>query len=497
MTNANFRGASGYDVLGQIDFESMTEISRPKSDETSADARTADSLTRAESQSDNTLAGGGRLPNDVSCVLDSSQSVDAAKSEPAAAPVARNGSSPVNDRGRVSAAWKTACLFVAAGFILTGGILLGEHLAQRPPAAGGLVAETPDGIKGDKDKSTVANLPSAIADIAAEVAPSVVTIELLPLVPSAKNVPQNIFNPPANGGQPNGAPEIGLAPPPRRSLGTGIIMRSDGYIITAAHVVRPNTNIMVGLNDKRRLPAELVGMDVFSDLAVLNVKADDLPAAHFGSIKNLRPGDWAIAIGSPLGFDHTVTLGIISAIGRSLDDEAFHNRVDLIQTDAAINMGNSGGPLLNIKGEVVGINTAIRGDAQNISFAIPVDEARKVALELIAHGEIPRPYLGIYMSDLSPYVAARSGLPTTLTGVMVTQVVAGGPSDKAGLGRSDVIQKVDGHPVVSAADVRKITRGKKPGDEFDVEFWRKGSQQTRRLVVGKYPKNQPTGFQSH
>ena len=152
-----------------------------------------------------------------------------------------------------------------------------------------------------------------------------------------------------------------------------------------------------------------------------------------------------------------------------------------------INFGNSGGPLLNIKGEIVGINTAIRGDAQNISFAIPVDEARKVALELIAHGEIPRPYMGIYMQDMNPYLASRMSLPRELSGALVMQVVAGGPCDKAGLGRGDVVQKVDGKVCTSASDVRKITRTKKPGDEFDLEFWRKGSIQTRKVVVGKYP----------
>ena len=473
----------------------MTDISKQQIDELPAEIDAAGLSTSAGSRSDNTTAvesEGTSSESQLAVTLHDVVPSPAVTPAPAPVVITQGGT---NDSRRVSAVWKTACLILAAGFLFTGGILIGEKMTSHAPPGGGLIAEQADANKANEGTKAVANLPSAIADIAAEVAPSVVTIELLPTVVQGKPVPQNIFNPLGNNNQPNGTPEIGPAPPPRRSLGTGVIMRSDGFILTAAHVIRPNSNIMVGLNDKRRLPAELVGRDVFSDLAVLKVKADDLPAAHFGSIRNLRPGDWAIAIGSPLGFDHTVTLGIISAIGRSLDDEAFHNRVDLIQTDAAINMGNSGGPLLNIKGEVVGINTAIRGDAQNISFAIPVDEARKVALELIAHGEIPRPYLGIFMQDVNPYTAPKINLPTNLTGVMVMQVVAGGPSDKAGLGRGDVIQKVDGQPVLAVADVRKITRAKKPGDEFDVEFWRKGREQTRRIVVGKYPSNQPTGFQ--
>jgi S1-C subfamily serine protease len=396
---------------------------------------------------------------------------------------------------RASKDWKTVAMFVlGTGFIFTGGMLLGERLGlphsndKTGPAGqteqNGLVAEGPDAK--NSGKSVVNYLPSQIADIAAEVAPSVVTIELLPLKPTDKVKPAffglmpGMTNPPTENSE-------GLAPPPRKSLGTGIIMRPDGYILTSAHVIRPGTSIMIGLNDKRKLSAEVVGRDLFSDLAVLRVKERDLPAAKFGSIKNLRPGDWAIAIGSPLGFDHTVTLGIISAIGRSIDDDIFRNRVDLIQTDAAINFGNSGGPLLNIKGEVIGINTAMRGDAQNISFAIPVDEARKVASQLIEHGEIPRPYLGIYMSDLNPSYAAQLKLPTDLTGVVVTRVVPAGPCDKAGLGAGDVLQKVDGKIVTLPSDVRKLTRVKNPGDEFTVEFWRKGATQTRKVQVGKYP----------
>ena len=252
-------------------------------------------------------------------------------------------SSPDKQPAKVPAAWKTACLIFGLGFIFTAGMLVGEKIKEnvRPLVNG--MAETPD-LNRAKSQA-LAVLPSTIADVAAEAAPFVVTIELQPLLPGEKKqISPNSFanplgispgsNPGANPPN-NESPELGISPPPRKSLGTGVIMRSDGFILTSAHVIRPGTSIMVGLNDKRRLPAEVVGSDLFSDLAVLRVNASDLPAGRFGTIKNLRPGDWAIAIGSPFGFDHTVTLGIISAIGRSLDDEAFHNRVDLIQTDAA------------------------------------------------------------------------------------------------------------------------------------------------------------------
>jgi S1-C subfamily serine protease len=407
----------------------------------------------------------------------------------------------LRDSKGVSPAWKTACLIAMAGCLFSAGLLIGEKLAKPQAANPDLTRDIEPGSKSEVKSAAVSGVPSAIADVVAAAAPSVVTIELTPIRPH--NPDQNgllgkVF---PNGNQipnfaPNTeseAPEMGLAPPPRKSLGTGVILRQDGYILTSAHVLHRHATIKVALDDGRTLDAELVGRDVFSDLAVLKISASDLPVARFGTTKDLRPGDWAIAIGSPLGFEHTVTLGIISAVGRSISDEAFHNRVDLIQTDAAINMGNSGGPLLNIQGEVIGINTAIRGDAQNISFAIPVDEARKVALELIEHGEIPRPYLGIFMQDLNPDVP-HPGIPESVRGVVIAQVLAAGPSDKAGLGRGDVIQKVDGTPVNSVGEVRRITRDKKPGDEFEVELWRHGTTQTRKVVIGKYPSNLSTGF---
>lgn len=403
-------------------------------------------------------------------------------------------------KGGVSPAWKTASLVLAAGFIFAVGLLVGQKSPQPHAADPGLTRESETVRKDDAKSAAVAGVPSAISDIVAEVAPSVVTIELTPIRQhnhEQNGLLGNVFpngNPMANLPQSPQceAPEMGLAPPPKKSLGTGVILRADGYILTSAHVLHRNSTIKVAMDDGRKLPAEVVGRDNFSDLAVVKVAADDLPVARFGTTKNLRAGDWAIAIGSPLGFEHTVTLGIISAVGRSINDDTFRNRVDLIQTDAAINMGNSGGPLLNIKGDVIGINTAIRGDAQNISFAIPVDEARKVALELIEHGEIPRPYLGIFMQDLNPDVP-HQGIPESLKGVLVSQVMASGPSDKAGLGRGDVIQQIDGKPVDSVGEIRRITRDKKPGDEFEVEFWRRGTTQTRKVVVGKYPSTPSTG----
>lgn len=214
---------------------------------------------------------------------------------------------------------------------------------------------------------------NAIADIAESAAPSVVNIDTQMSV----SMPRDVFH----NGRGFGNFEFffgpgfqGLPQEPRRfesrGSGSGVIVRKDGYILTNNHVVKNATAIKVTLNDKQVFKGKVVGRDSFTDLALVKIDAQDLPVARFGSSKALRPGDWAIAIGSPLGLDHTVTLGIVSALGRSLAD--LNNNVELIQTDAAINPGNSGGPLLNIHGEVIGINTAIRSDAQNIGFAIPI-----------------------------------------------------------------------------------------------------------------------------
>ena len=188
---------------------------------------------------------------------------------------------------------------------------------------------------------------------------------------------------------------------------------------------RPD-DIKVTLNDKRTFKGTVVGRDSLTDLAIVKIEAKNLPAARFGTSKTIRPGDWAIAIGSPLGLDHTVTLGIISALGRSLSD--LNNSVELIQTDAAINPGNSGGPLLNIHGDVVGVNTAIRGDAQNIGFAIPVDVAKDVAAQLLAHGTIARPYLGIFMQELDEKLAHSLALSPSTKGVIIAGIAPDSPA---------------------------------------------------------------------
>lgn len=267
--------------------------------------------------------------------------------------------------------------------------------------------------------------------------------------------------------------------------GSGVIIRADGFILTNNHVVGKSSDIKVTLNDKRVFSGRVVGRDGFSDLALVKIDADNLPVAKFGSSKDIRPGDWAIAIGSPLGLDHTVTMGIVSALGRSLGE--LNNNVDLIQTDAAINPGNSGGPLLNIHGEVIGINTAMRSGAQNIGFAIPIDSAKDVVQGLLAGGHVSRPYVGIYMQELDAKLAKSLGLPENASGVVVANVGQGSPAEQAGIQQGDVIQRVDGKPVKIGKEVQSLIRQHKPGESVDLLIMRGRSLSAVSIKIGEYP----------
>jgi serine protease Do len=240
--------------------------------------------------------------------------------------------------------------------------------------------------------------------------------------------------------------------------------------------------IYANLGDQRTLKAKIVGRDPFTDLALLKVDANNLTVARFAPDKSVRPGDWAIAIGTPFGFEHSVSLGVVSAIGRSV--EAINPHMELIQTDAAMNPGNSGGPLLNSKGEVIGINAAIRGNAQNIGFAVPVELVRAVSADLLAHGDVKRPFVGLLMHDIT----GRGRAFGIDHGVAIYRVVPGSPSDKAGLAPGDVILQLDGKPIENTAAVREFLKIQKPGNIVEITFFRKGNgEQRRKLVVGEFP----------
>jgi serine protease Do len=257
--------------------------------------------------------------------------------------------------------------------------------------------------------------------------------------------------------------------------GSGVIVNAEkGYILTNHHVIHGASELVVTLNDKTKLKAKVVGSDALTDLAVVQVTPpkQGLKAAKLGDSGKLRPGDWVLAIGSPLGFDHTVTMGIISALSRQVPD--LNENVDFLQTDAAINPGNSGGPLVNLSGEVIGINTAIiaTGKAQNIGFTIPSNTVKTITEQLIAQGKIVRPYIGVALQELSPELAKSLGLSANTKGVVVATVSQGSPAAKAGLQQGDVIQRINGELVTNPKDLQQKIRALPIGTELGLQVLR-------------------------
>jgi serine protease Do len=271
-----------------------------------------------------------------------------------------------------------------------------------------------------------------------------------------------------------------------RSLGSGFIISNDGYILTNAHVVDAADEITVRLTDKREFKAKVVGVDKRTDVAVLKIDAGSLPVVAIGDPSKLRVGEWVIAIGSPFGFDNTVTAGIVSAKGRSLPQENF---VPFIQTDVAINPGNSGGPLFNLKGEVVGINSMIfsrTGGFMGVSFAIPIDVAVDVAKQLQTTGRVSRGRIGVVIQEVTKELADSFGLPRA-GGALVNSVEKGGPADKAGIQASDVILKFDNKEIESSNELPRIVASTRPGSKVPVQVWRKGERKELQISVGETP----------
>lgn len=271
--------------------------------------------------------------------------------------------------------------------------------------------------------------------------------------------------------------------------GSGVIIDDAGHILTNNHVIQGADEVQVTLNDGRVFPAKVIGNDRYTDIAVLKIDAPDLKPAALGDSGALRPGEWVLAVGSPLGFDHTVTLGIVSAISRRVPD--INMNLDFIQTDAAINPGNSGGPLVNLDGEVIGINTAISGRGQNIGFAIPISMAKSVTENLINDGQVARPWIGVAMTDLTPQLAKSLGYTEATKGVVVAQVLENSPSHKAGFVEGDVVQRVDGAVIDEPKDIQKLVQDKKVGDELNFQILRQG----RIMALVVKTEQLPTDYQ--
>ena len=275
-----------------------------------------------------------------------------------------------------------------------------------------------------------------------------------------------------------------------RGLGSGFIIDKSGVILTNAHVVDKADKVTVRLKDGRTFEGKVRGIDEVTDLAVVKINAgNDLPVAPLGSSRNVQVGDWAIAVGNPLGFDNTVTLGIVSTLKRSSAQVGISDkRLDFIQTDAAINPGNSGGPLLNGLGEVIGINTAIRADAMGIGFAIPIDKAKAIATQLQRNGKVAHPYLGVQMVTLTPELAKQNNSdPNSMLtipevkGVLVLRVVPNSPAAIAGIRRGDVIVQIDNKAITSAEQLQSIVEDSTLGQALQVKVQR--GNQTQILSV--------------
>jgi serine protease Do len=274
---------------------------------------------------------------------------------------------------------------------------------------------------------------------------------------------------------------------PQEGEGSGIIINSQkGYVLTNNHVVRDATRINVQLKDGRHFVGRVLGVDKFSDVALVKIPGGNLPTATLGASKELPVGSWAIAIGNPLGFQHTVTVGVISAHGRDLTSPNGYPLEDLIQTDAAINPGNSGGALCNINGDVIGMNTAIIPVAQGMGFAVSVETVKYVVDELLNHGKVTRPWIGVSFTDFTEEFAMQHHLKF-LPGVIIMGVKPGQPAARAGLKPMDVITVVDGKPVKSADEVRSVVREGKPGDTVHLMVTRNGKLLSFTVTLGKMP----------
>jgi len=277
-----------------------------------------------------------------------------------------------------------------------------------------------------------------------------------------------------------------------RSLGSGFIVSPDGYILTNAHVVAGAEEILVRLIDKREFNARVVGADPRSDVAVIRIDARNLPTVRLGDPNRLKVGEWVLAIGSPFGFDHSVTAGIVSAKGRALPDENF---VPFIQTDVAINPGNSGGPLFNLRGEVVGINSQIyseTGGFMGLSFAIPIDVAMDVYQQLRKDGRVRRGRIGVAVQEVTRTLAESFGLEST-DGALVSTVEAGGPAEQAGVRVGDVIVRVNGRAVPGSTALPRIVAGLRPGSEAVLALVREGAPREIRVKVGEWREERPAG----
>jgi serine protease Do len=314
--------------------------------------------------------------------------------------------------------------------------------------------------------------------------PAVVNVQVIEKTEPVANMPRMSPDDPfyeffRRFGQPMPRGGMPQQQPPARGEGSGFIVSPDGYILTNAHVVNGASEVTVKLTDRREFNAKVIGVDERTDVAVIKIDAKGLPTVRIGDPSKLKPGEWVIAIGSPFGFENSVTAGIVSATSRTMGG----NYAPFIQTDVAVNPGNSGGPLFNMNGEVVGINSQIysrTGGYMGLSFAIPIDVATNVQQQLVSTGKVTRSRIGVSIQDVDAQLAQSFGLDRP-RGALVGMVTSDGPGAKAGIKPGDVIVKVDGKDIETSSQVPMLVASKKPGEKVDMEVWRNGS--TKHLTA--------------
>ncbi|MEM7607281.1 MAG: trypsin-like peptidase domain-containing protein [Myxococcota bacterium] len=342
---------------------------------------------------------------------------------------------------------------------LATGLLATPAFAQRTPAPRQEAAQSAESIRFAQA------LGDAFATVAERSSPSVVSIRV-----EAQRRPA----------------AFGMGGGTVRGGGSGVIFSDDGLILTNNHVVGSATAIQVRLHDGRTFPAEIVGTDAATDLALIRIEATDLPAATFASRSSIRVGEWAIAVGSPFGLDYTVTAGIVSAIGRA--GVGMNEIEDYIQTDASINPGNSGGPLLNLRGEVIGINTMIVGRGSGIGFAVTSELAERVATQLASNdGRVRRAYIGVSFQDLTPDLAAQIGVPQNTRGALVAGIDPDGPSASSNLRTGDIITHVNGTALTATGDLIRRVLAAPIGSTLRVRVLREGRSRGLRLQTAERP----------
>ncbi len=367
-------------------------------------------------------------------------------------------------------------VLLGSGITLSGGYLLARNpLSPQQPNSQGVAVSDSTTAQSNLPGATNNNFVTAVVD---KIGPAVVRIDASRTVTS--RVPE-VFNDPffrdffgLESMQPRRRTE--------RGTGSGFIVSSDGRILTNAHVVDGAQTVRVRLKDGRSFEGRVLGTDPVTDVAVIQIQASGLPTVRLGNSERLTPGEWAIAIGNPLGLDNSVTTGIISATGRSSSAVGVPDqRVKFIQTDAAINPGNSGGPLLNQQGEVIGMNTAIIQGAQGLGFAIPINTAQRIANQLVAHGKVEHSFVGIQMVDLTPELKQeinsdpnRLMQVDTANGVLVVRVVPNSPAARAGLRAGDVIQKLNGKSVTEAQTIQQTVENSSVGENLRLQLRRQG-----------------------